>query len=41
MHNYYSQSLDKLDNLVAKNSGLTELKKIIAERKSRFYKKIK
>jgi CRP-like cAMP-binding protein len=39
MHNYYSQSLDKLDNLVAKNSGLTELKKIIAERKSRFYKK--
>jgi CRP-like cAMP-binding protein/CheY-like chemotaxis protein len=39
MQNYYSQSLDQLDNLVSKNGGLTELKKIIAERKSRFYKK--
>ncbi|OCB78531.1 response regulator [Flavobacterium crassostreae] len=39
MQHFYSQSLDKLDKLVSKNNGLNELKKIIAERKSRFYKK--
>src|SRR5580693_6502953 len=32
--NFYSKSLDKLNSLVSKNSGLTELKKIIQERKS-------
>lgn len=36
---FYSKSLEKLDNLVSKNDGLTELKKIIAERKSRLFKK--
>ncbi len=36
---FYSQSLDKLNNLIAKNNGLTELKKIILERKSRQFKK--
>lgn len=36
---FYSKSLDQLDHLIAKNDGLTELKKIIAERKSRLFKK--
>lgn len=38
-HHFYSKSLEKLDNLVSKNDGLAELKKIIAERKSRLFKK--
>lgn len=38
-HHFYSKSLNKLDNLISKNNGLTELKKIIAERKSRLFKK--
>jgi CRP-like cAMP-binding protein/CheY-like chemotaxis protein len=37
--NYYSNSLDRLSTLIAKNSGLAELKKIIQERKSRVFKK--
>jgi CRP-like cAMP-binding protein/CheY-like chemotaxis protein len=37
--NFYSKSLDKLNNLISKNGGLAELKKIIAERKSRQFKK--
>jgi CRP-like cAMP-binding protein/CheY-like chemotaxis protein len=37
--NLYSNSLDKLNNLILKNSGLAELKKIIAERKSRQFKR--
>jgi len=37
--NFYSKSLDQLNNLVAKNDGLAELKKIIQERKSRQFKK--
>jgi len=37
--NFYSQSLDKLTGLLAKNNGLAELKKVIAERKSRLFKK--
>jgi CRP-like cAMP-binding protein/CheY-like chemotaxis protein len=36
---FYSKSLDKLNNLVSKNDGLSELKKIIQERKSRQFKK--
>ncbi len=36
---FYSKSLDKLTNLVSKNDGLAELKKIIQERKSRQFKK--
>jgi CRP-like cAMP-binding protein len=36
---FYSKSLDKLNSLVSKNSGLSELKKIIEERKSRQFKK--
>src|SRR5271167_4449115 len=32
---FYSKSLDRLDTLITKNSGLAELKKIIQERKSR------
>src|ERR1019366_575585 len=36
---FYSKSLDKLNNLVSKNDGLAELKKIIQERKSRQFKK--
>ncbi|MEO8253304.1 MAG: response regulator [Flavobacterium sp.] len=39
MQHFYSHSLNNLDNLISKNDGMTELKKIIAERKSRFYKK--
>lgn len=38
-HHFYSRSLEKLDHLVSKNDGLAELKKIIAERKSRLFKK--
>jgi CRP-like cAMP-binding protein/ActR/RegA family two-component response regulator len=38
-HHLYSESLEKLDNLISKNDGLTELKNIIAERKSRLFKK--
>lgn len=36
---FYSKPLDKLNNLLAKNSGLAELKRIISERKSRPFKK--
>ncbi|MES2809479.1 MAG: response regulator [Bacteroidota bacterium] len=36
---YYSQSLDRLGSLIAKNTGLAELRKIIQERKSRPFKK--
>lgn len=36
---YYSQSLDRLGSLIAKNTGLAELKKIISERKARQFKK--
>ncbi len=36
---FYSKSLDKLNSLIAKNSGLAELKKVIQERKSRQFKK--
>ncbi|MEN0054226.1 MAG: response regulator [Mucilaginibacter sp.] len=35
----YSQSLDRLQQLIAKSGGLTELKRIIMERKSRVFKK--
>ncbi|HTE00097.1 MAG TPA: response regulator [Mucilaginibacter sp.] len=38
-HNFYSKSLERLDNLVNKNDGLGELKRIISERKSRQFKK--
>ncbi|MDP9077044.1 MAG: response regulator [Bacteroidota bacterium] len=37
--NFYSKSLDRLNNLIGKNDGLAELKKIIQERKSRQFKK--
>jgi CRP-like cAMP-binding protein/CheY-like chemotaxis protein len=37
--NFYSQSLDRLNTLIAKNGGLAELRKVIAERKSRQLKK--
>ncbi|WP_114936855.1 response regulator [Mucilaginibacter endophyticus] len=37
--NFYSQSLDSLSSIVSKNTGLTELKRIIAERKARLFKK--
>jgi CRP-like cAMP-binding protein/CheY-like chemotaxis protein len=36
---FYSQSLDNLGTLIAKNDGLAELKKIIQERKVRQFKK--
>ncbi|MGF7080236.1 response regulator [Mucilaginibacter sp. UYCu711] len=36
---FYSKSLDNLGMLIAKNDGLTELKKIIQERKIRQFKK--
>ncbi|HZX59977.1 MAG TPA: response regulator [Mucilaginibacter sp.] len=36
---FYSKSLDKLNNLISKNSGLAELKKVIQERKSRQFKR--
>jgi CRP-like cAMP-binding protein/CheY-like chemotaxis protein len=37
--NFYSKSLDRLNNLISKNDGLSELKKIIQDRKSRHFKK--
>jgi CRP-like cAMP-binding protein/CheY-like chemotaxis protein len=37
--NLYSKSLDRLGTLISKNSGLTELKNIIKDRKSRQFKK--
>ncbi|MGN6179508.1 MAG: response regulator [Mucilaginibacter sp.] len=37
--NFYSRSLDNLNTLIAKNNGLTELKKAINERKTRQFKK--
>lgn len=37
--NFYSKSLDRLSNLIAKSDGLSELQKIIKERKSRQFKK--
>ncbi|MEO8884842.1 MAG: response regulator [Mucilaginibacter sp.] len=37
--NFYSKSLDRIANLISKNDGLGELKKIISERKSRQFKK--
>jgi CRP-like cAMP-binding protein/CheY-like chemotaxis protein len=37
--NFYSQSLESLHSIVSKNSGLAELKRIIAERKARLFKK--
>jgi len=36
---FYSKSLDRLNNLISKNDGLSELKKIIQDRKSRHFKK--
>jgi CRP-like cAMP-binding protein/CheY-like chemotaxis protein len=36
---FYSQSLDRLNTLVAKKGGLTALQKIISERKGRAFKK--
>jgi CRP-like cAMP-binding protein/CheY-like chemotaxis protein len=36
---FYSQSLDSLNNLISKNNGLAELKRIIGERKARQFKK--
>nr|WP_315250708.1 response regulator [uncultured Flavobacterium sp.] len=38
-HDFYSKSLEQLDNLLPKNEGLSELKNIIADRKSRLFKK--
>ncbi len=37
--NFYSKSLDRLSHIIDKNNGLTELKKIIRERKGRQFKK--
>lgn len=37
--NFYSEPLDKLNRVIAKSNGLTELKKIILERKTRQFKK--
>jgi CRP-like cAMP-binding protein/CheY-like chemotaxis protein len=37
--NFYSKALDRLNNLISKNNGLTELKKIVLERKGRQFKK--
>ena len=36
---FYSKPLDQLNSLIAKNSGLAELKKTIQERKVRLFKK--
>ena len=36
---FYSKSLDRLNSLISKNSGLAELKKVIHERKSRQFKR--
>ena len=38
-HHFYSSSLEKLDTLISKNDGLTQLKNIVTERKSRMFKK--
>lgn len=38
-HDFYSKSLESLDNLVPNTDGMAELKNIIAERKSRLFKK--
>lgn len=38
-HHFYNKSLNKLDDLLSKSDGLTALKKIVSERKSRFFKK--
>ena len=37
--NFYSKSLERLDTLISKNDGLSELKKIIHERRAREFKK--
>jgi CRP-like cAMP-binding protein len=37
--NFYSKSLERLDHLISKNDGLAELRKVIAERKTRQFKK--
>lgn len=37
--NFYSKSLDRLNNLIGKNDGLAELKKVIQERRERHFKK--
>nr|WP_067058509.1 response regulator [Mucilaginibacter sp. L294] len=36
---FYSNPLERLNNLLSKNNGLAELKRIVAERKSRQFKK--
>lgn len=36
---FYSNPLERLNNLLSKNNGLAELKRIVAERKSRLVKK--
>lgn len=36
---FYSQSLENLNSIISKNSGLAELKRIISERKVRLFKK--
>lgn len=36
---FYSKSLDDLGHLIARNNGLAELKKVIQDRKSRYFKK--
>ncbi len=36
---FYSSTLDHLSNIIAKNNGLAELKKVIQERKVRHFKK--
>jgi CRP-like cAMP-binding protein len=36
---FYSNPLERLNNLLSKNNGLAELKRIVAERKSRLFKK--
>ncbi|MDB5126177.1 response regulator [Mucilaginibacter sp.] len=36
---FYSKPLDKINGLLSKNNGLAELKRIVAERKSRQFKK--
>ncbi|MFD0764363.1 response regulator [Mucilaginibacter lutimaris] len=37
--NFYTNPLERLNNLLSKNNGLAELKRIVAERKSRQFKK--
>ncbi|AMR33557.1 transcriptional regulator [Mucilaginibacter sp. PAMC 26640] len=39
IHQLYSKSLDSLQSLVSKNDGLSELKNVISERKTRQFKK--